>query len=71
MTNDKPTPKTGWSTLLTHSSITALLFLTVTGLAIAYAPFHASLEWGVLLHTAIGILTLLPLLWYKIGRAHV
>jgi hypothetical protein len=64
MLNSKPEPKTGWSSLLTRSSMAALLFLTVTGLAIAYAPFHAALEWGVLLHTGIGLLILVPLIAY-------
>ena len=62
--NDKPAPKTGWSSGLSKLGITAMLFLTVTGLAIAYAPFHAAMQWGVLIHTAIGLLTLLPLIWY-------
>ena len=64
--NDKPVPKTGWSSFLSRFSITALLFLTVTGLAIAYAPFHATMQWGVLIHTAVGLLALLPLFWYTI-----
>ena len=62
--NDKPAPKTGWSSGLSKLGLSAMLFLTVTGLAIAYAPFHATMEWGVLIHTAIGVLTLLPLVWY-------
>jgi hypothetical protein len=64
--DDKPVPKTGWSSFLSRFSITGLLFLTVTGLAIAYAPFHATMQWGVLIHTAIGILALLPLFWYTV-----
>jgi hypothetical protein len=62
--NGKPAPKTGWTSLLSKSSIAAMLFLTVTGLAIAYAPFHATMQWSVLLHTMIGLVTLIPLIWY-------
>ena len=64
MLNSKPEPKTGWSSLLTRLSLAALLFLTISGLAIAYAPFHSVIEWGVLLHTGIGLLILVPLLAY-------
>lgn len=42
----------------------ALLFEAVSGLAITLAPFHAGIQWSVLLHTAIGAITLLPLAWY-------
>ena len=42
----------------------ALLFEAVTGLAITFAPFHAAVQWSVILHTGIGALTLLPLAWY-------
>lgn len=41
-----------------------LLFLTVTGLAVTIGPFHAAMEWGLLVHTVIGIATVLPLVWY-------
>ena len=62
--NGKPAPKTGWSSLLSKFSMFATLLLTVTGLAIAYAPFHATMQWSVLLHTAMGLLALIPLFWY-------
>jgi len=62
--NGKPAAKTGWTSRLSKLTVTALLFLTVTGLAIAYAPFHAMIEWGVLVHTVFGLLVLIPLLVY-------
>ena len=64
MLNSRPEPKTGWTSLLTRVGMAALLFLTITGFAIAYAPFHPSIEWGVLLHTAVGLLLLVPLIAY-------
>jgi hypothetical protein len=42
----------------------ALLFETVSGLAITLAPFHSTIQWNVIVHTAVGALTLLPLAWY-------
>jgi hypothetical protein len=42
----------------------ALLFLIVTGLAIPLAPFHPAVQWGVIVHTVIGALALLPVAWY-------
>jgi len=65
MPNQEPHLKTGWSSRITKLSVTALVFLTVTGLLIAYAPFHASMEWGLLIHTLIGLLVLVPLVWYS------
>jgi hypothetical protein len=56
--------RTGWVSGITRLSLTALLFETVTGLVIAYAPFHPAVEWSVLAHTAIGLLTLVPVTWY-------
>jgi hypothetical protein len=56
--------RTGWGSLLARLSISVLLFELLTGLAISFAPFHASVQWGALLHTLIGVLTLLPLAWY-------
>ena len=41
-----------------------LLFETITGLAITLAPFHPAVQYGVLVHTALGALTLLPVAWY-------
>ncbi|HNC98704.1 MAG TPA: multiheme c-type cytochrome, partial [Myxococcota bacterium] len=37
---------------------------TLTGLAITLLPFHALVEWGLILHTLAGVVTLLPLAWY-------
>jgi len=48
----------GWMGWLIRFSIAALLFETLTGLAITFLPFHPALQWGVLLHTAIGAVML-------------
>ena len=45
-------------------TLAALLFETLTGLTIALAPFHAAVQWNVLLHTTVGAVTLLPITWY-------
>ena len=53
---------------LTLVSIAALVFLIVSGLVITLAPFHAAVEWTVLLHTVAGLLALLPLVWYTLSH---
>ena len=54
----------GWASWLARFSMAVLLFETITGLAITLAPFHPSVQYGVLVHTALGALTLLPVAWY-------
>ncbi len=65
MPNQDRQPKTGWSSTISTLSLAALAFLTTTGLLIAYVPFHATMEWGVLIHTLIGLVVLLPIVWYS------
>jgi hypothetical protein len=57
-------PRTGWTSLAAQVSMAAVIFEAVTGLTITLAPFHAAVEWSLLLHTAAGVLTLAPLAWY-------
>jgi hypothetical protein len=64
MAIDTRPPATGWRSTWTRAGAAALLFLFLSGAAITFAPFHASVEWTVLVHTALGLLTLAPLLWY-------
>jgi hypothetical protein len=45
-----------------------LLSEILTGLAITLGPFHAAVEWGVLIHTVLGAALLLPLGWYLIAH---
>jgi len=42
-----------------------LVLEAVTGLAVTFGPFHAAVQWGVLVHTAAGIAMLLPVCWYS------
>jgi hypothetical protein len=58
--------RTGWSTGLARLGMTALLFEAITGLAVTLAPFHATVEWGLLAHTAVGLAVLVPLTTYLI-----
>jgi hypothetical protein len=58
--------RTGWSARLSQGAAAALLFLTVTGLAVTLGPFHASVQWALLLHSAVGVACLAPLVWYII-----
>ena len=54
----------GWSALLSRTVAGIVLFELISGLAITFGPFHPALEWGLLLHTSVGIVALLPLTWY-------
>ena len=66
-TNNTVTPvRTGWDSLLAKLSMVSLLFLSITGLVITFVPFHAAVQWNVLLHTGVGLLTLLPIVWYYV-----
>jgi hypothetical protein len=56
--------RTGWATVLTRVASAALVFELFTGLAVTFGPFHAAVEWGLVLHTVAGALTLLPIAWY-------
>ena len=56
--------RTGWSARLSRGAAAALLFLTVTGLAITLGPFHSAVQWALLLHTVVGVACLAPLAWY-------
>ena len=56
--------RTGWASTLARATAATLLFELASGLAITFGPFHAAIEWGLLLHTAIGLIVLAPLVWY-------
>jgi Cytochrome c554 and c-prime len=55
---------TGWSAALAQATGAILLFEFISGLAITFGPFHPAVEWGLLLHTSAGVLTVAPLAWY-------
>lgn len=56
--------RTGWSTVLSRAVGAIFLFEVVSGLAITFGPFHPAIEWGLLLHTVLGVITVAPLAWY-------
>lgn len=56
--------QTGWSTALAKVTGAVLLFEVVSGLAITFGPFHPAIQWGLLAHTVLGLLTIAPLAWY-------
>ena len=56
--------RTGWAGVLSRSAAAILLFELVSGLAITFGPFNPTIEWGLLLHTIVGVLTLAPITWY-------
>ena len=58
--------KTGWASTWTLIGLASLLFLTLSGFAVTLAPFHPAVEWGLLLHTGVGLLMVLPLTWYLV-----
>jgi Cytochrome c554 and c-prime len=58
------TPRNGWVSALSLGTGVAVLFLAVTGLAVTFAPFSAAIEWALIVHTALGIVCLLPAAWY-------
>ncbi len=60
--------RTGWNALASKTTAAVVVVLSVTGLAITFAPFHRLIEWGLLLHAAIGIAWLAPLVWYTVGH---
>jgi hypothetical protein len=54
----------GWASKMARLSIALLTFEAISGLAISCFPFHAALQWNVIVHTIAGTLSLLPLAWY-------
>jgi cytochrome c554/c'-like protein len=60
--------RTGWKAPLSKVTGGALVFLAVTGLAVTFGPFDRLIEWSLLAHTAVGIVCLVPLLWYVVAH---
>jgi hypothetical protein len=58
--------RTGWPGRISWLTAGAVLFLTITGLAVTAGPFHPAVQWALLLHTAVGITCLAPLVWYGV-----
>ncbi len=56
--------RASWPSALARVAAAVLLFEVASGLAITLGPFHPAVEWGLLLHTFAGIITIIPLTWY-------
>jgi hypothetical protein len=54
----------GWSSVLARAVAAIFLFEVVSGLAITFGPFHPAIQWGLVLHTFIGLLAIAPMVWY-------
>ncbi len=57
--------ETEWRRRLAATTVGLLLFATLTGLAIFLLPFSISNQLSVLLHTAVGLVFLVPYGWYQ------
>ncbi len=55
-----------WRHTLTGVTLALLLFETVTGLAIYLLPFSVFNQFGVLWHTVLGVLMIVPVGWYLV-----
>ena len=58
------TRRSGWTGWFPRLTGAGLLLLAGTGLAVTFGPFHAAVQWSLLIHTGIGILLTAPLLYY-------
>ena len=54
----------GWASKLSRATAAILFFELVSGLAITFGAFHPAIEWGLLLHTLVGLIAIAPLAWY-------
>ncbi|HEC85492.1 MAG: hypothetical protein DRR19_14055 [Candidatus Parabeggiatoa sp. nov. 1] len=55
-----------WRSSLTGLISALLVFESITGFAIYLLPFSEFNQFGVILHTLIGILMLLPVVWFMV-----
>lgn len=55
---------TGWDSALSRAAAAILLFELISGLAITFGSFSAAIQWGLLVHTVVGVLTVALLVWY-------
>jgi len=42
------------------------LFEIISGLAVSFGRFSPAIEWGLILHTALGLLAVAPFAWYLV-----
>lgn len=60
--------KFGWRSSLAKISMAGLLFEILTGLAVTFLPFHALVQWSIILHTVAGLLITAPLVIYCVAH---
>jgi len=60
--------QTRWVSFLARAVAAVLLFEAASGLAITFGPFHPAVQWGLLLHTVLGLLPIAPVAWYFISH---
>lgn len=59
-------PVNRWSQKLDKAVGAIIFFETISGLSITFGSFHPAIEWGVLAHTGLGVITIVPLIWYVV-----
>ncbi len=64
----RPVLRTGWKSTLTFVGLGLLLFETVSGLLITFGPFHAAVQWSIIVHTIAGLIALVPIAWYILSH---
>jgi len=60
--------RTGWRSGLAKLTMGWLVLETLTGLALTFGPFHATVQWGLLVHTLAGVALLAPICWYWVAH---
>jgi hypothetical protein len=58
------TLRTGWASRWTGLCLSALVLEAITGLLVTFASFQAIVQWGLLVHTVVGLAVTVPLTWY-------
>jgi len=61
--NDSNNVIVGWELFLTWMTTSILMYGFLSGLAILILPFGAFAQYSVLVHTAVGILSCVPICW--------
>ncbi|HKW97064.1 MAG TPA: multiheme c-type cytochrome [Bryobacteraceae bacterium] len=64
MARSENSERPGWGSALARLTVGWLILEAVTGLAVTFGPFHASVEWSLIVHTVVGAAMLLPACWY-------
>ncbi len=58
--------RVGWSSTVSKAVAAILFFEVISGLAVSFGRFSVAIEWGLVLHTALGLLAVAPLAWYLV-----